>query len=34
VILGIVWLTCHNHEIDWRTEEIKIITCIEEYGKG
>ena len=24
VILGILWLACHNPEIDWRTEKVKI----------
>jgi len=33
VILGMLWLICHNSEIDWRTGEIKIIRCPEEYGK-
>ena len=33
VILGILQLTCHNPEIDWRTEEIKMMRCPEEYGK-
>ena len=25
VILGIPWLACHNSEIDWNTEEVKIM---------
>ena len=33
VILGMPWLTCHNPEIDWRTEEVKMTRCLEEYGK-
>jgi len=33
VILGMPWLAHHNPEIDWRTEEVKIIRCSEEYGK-
>ena len=33
VILGMPWLACHNLEIDWKTEEIKIIRCPEECGK-
>ena len=26
-------LTCHNSEIDWRTREVKMMSCSEEYGK-
>jgi len=33
VILGMLWLTHHNPEIDWRTEEVKIIRCLEECEK-
>jgi len=33
VILGILWLACHNPEIDWRTGEVKITRCPEECGK-
>ena len=33
VILGMPWLACHNPEIDWRTEEVKIMRCLEECGK-
>ena len=33
VILGMPWLTCHNPEIDWRTGEVKMMRCPEEYGK-
>ena len=33
VILGMPWLACHNHEIDWRTEEVKMMRCPEECGK-
>jgi len=33
VILGMLWLACHNPEIDWRTGEVKIMRCPEEYGK-
>ena len=33
VILGILWLTCHNPEIDWRTGEIKMTRCSEECRK-
>ena len=27
------WLACHNPKIDWRTGEVKITRCLEEYGK-
>ena len=30
MILGILWLTCYNSEIDRRTGEIKIMRCLEE----
>jgi len=33
VILGILWLACHNPEIDWRTEEMKMSRCLEECSK-
>jgi len=33
VILGIPWLARHNPEIDWRTEEVKMMRCPEECGK-
>jgi len=33
VILGILWPACHNHEIDWRIEEAKIMRCPEECRK-
>jgi len=33
VILGIPWLACHNSEVDWRTGEVKMTRCPEEYGK-
>jgi len=33
VILGMLWLACHNPEIDWRTEEVKIMRCPEECWK-
>ena len=33
VILGMSWLACHNPKIDWRTEEVKIMRCLEECGK-
>jgi len=33
VILGILWLACHNPEIDWRTGEMKMTRCLEECGK-
>ena len=33
VILGMSWLACYNSEIDWRTGEVKMMRCLEEYGK-
>ena len=33
VILCMPWLGCHNPEIDWKTEEVKITRCPDEYGK-
>jgi len=33
IILGMPWLACHNPEIDWRTGEVKMTRCPEEYGK-
>jgi len=33
VILGILWLACHNLEIDWRMGEVKMIRCLEKCGK-
>ena len=27
VILGILWLVAHNPEINWETEEVKIMRC-------
>ena len=33
VILGILWLVCHNPEIDWRTGEVRMTRCSEECGK-
>ena len=33
VILGMLWLACHNPEIDWRTGEMKMTRCPEECGK-
>jgi len=33
VILGILWLACHNPEIDWRIGEVKITRCPKECGK-
>jgi len=29
VILGMLWLVCHNPEIDWRTGEVKMTRCPE-----
>jgi len=33
VILRMPWLAHYNPEIDWRTGEVKITRCPEEYGK-
>ena len=33
VIFGMPWLARHNPEIDWRTGEVKMMRCPEEYGK-
>jgi len=33
VILGMPWLARHNPEIDWKTDEVKMTRCPEEYGK-
>ena len=33
VILGMLWLACHNPEIDWRTGEVKITRYPEECGQ-
>jgi len=27
VILGILWLAAHNPEINWETEEVKMMRC-------
>jgi len=33
VVLGMLWLICHNSEIDWRIEEVKMMKCPEKCGK-
>jgi len=33
VILSMLWLACHNPEIDWRTGEVKMTRCPEKCGK-
>ena len=33
VILKMLWLICHNPEIDWRTGEVKITRCLEKCKK-
>ena len=33
VILGMLWLACHNLEIDWKTGEVKMMRYPEECGK-
>jgi len=29
IILGILWLACHNSEIDWRIGKVKMMQCSE-----
>jgi len=33
MILEILWLACHNSEIDWRTGEVRMIRYSEECEK-
>jgi len=33
LILEMLWLAYHNPKIDWRTGEVKMTRCPEEYGK-
>jgi len=33
MILGMSWLACHNPEIDWRIEEMKMMRCSKECSK-
>ena len=33
VILGMLWLACHNPKINWRTVKVKIMRCLEECGR-
>jgi len=33
VILGILWLACHNLEINWRIEKVKMIRYPEKYKR-
>ena len=33
VILDMLWLACHNPEIDWKTGEVQMTRCPDEYGK-
>ena len=33
IVLGILWLAYHNPEINWRTEEVKMMRCPEECRK-
>ena len=33
VILGMLWLECHNPEIDWKTGEVRMTKCLEECGR-
>jgi len=34
VILGMLWLQAYNPEIDWETEEVKIVRCLSLYGRA
>ena len=31
--MGMPWLRRHNPEIDWKTEEVKMMRCLDECGK-
>jgi len=33
VILGMLWLACHNLEINWKMGEVKMTRCLEECGR-
>ena len=33
MILDMLWLACHNSEINWKMGEVKIMRCPEECGK-
>ena len=33
MILGMLWLACHNPETDWKIEEVKMMRCLDECGK-
>ena len=33
VILEMLWLACHNPEIDWKIGKVKIMRCPEECGR-
>jgi len=33
VILGMPWLAHYNPEINWKTGKVKMMRCLEEYGK-
>jgi len=33
MILEMLWLVYYNSEIDWRIEEVKMMRCLEKYGK-
>ena len=33
VILDMLWLACHNPEIDWKIGEVKMMRCLEECRK-
>jgi len=33
VILRMLWLAHHNSEINWKTDEVKMMRCLEECGR-
>jgi len=33
VILGILWLTAHNPEINWEKEKVKMTRCLSIYRR-
>ena len=33
IILGMPQLACYNPKIDWKTEEIKMMRCLEKCGR-
>jgi len=33
VVLEMLWLACHNLEIDWKTGKVKMTRCLDECSK-